>query len=524
MATAFDSYSSTGAPTRLPRLNVTDIAVTTFVLWLPANSIFLQHRQFVPFEYLQLLSVILCYAGIRLLRPRISIVLGVIAIWSAAETVIAILQLSGCVESNHVLFPVTGSFRNPGPLGGFLALGLTIMFGNISVLRNKKNIFTAVCIFVATAIIAMLIISDSRAGWLAAITGILLLQWQNIHAKLLKLSLLKKFVVTIIIIMLVIILYQHKSQSAEGRLLTWRVTADMIADKPVTGQGIGSFTELYMYYQANYFKQHPDSRFIDCASVVDRPYNDFLRLLSEEGIIGAIILCLMIYGIIVNSKRERRTVNAALASIAVFSMFSYPSYITQFQLSFAALLACTHCSKRPNETGRHALSVAGILMLVFCTYSIFYFHTSMEHAENGLRNFLSTGNSASIDKTIIYNNPRLLDIYATHMSGSKRQEILKIAAIKAPSPNLLCNLATELADSDYVQAEKLLHTAHFMIPYMVRPQYELYRLSAEHGDTAQARTIIKNFLDGHTKVESSAALQMTGEMKRYYKNTSQCKE
>lgn len=523
MVSTLDSYSSTGTPTRLPRLNFTDIAVATFVLWIPANSIFLQHRQFIQFEYLQLLSAILCYAGVRLLRPRISIVLGAIATWTVVETVIAMLQLSGYVESNHVLFPVTGTFRNPGPLGGFLALGLTIMLDIISTVQNKRNIFTTTCIFTATAITAMLAISDSRAGWLAAIAGILLLQWQNIHAAWLKLSLLKKVVVIIIIAALTIALYQHKSQSAEGRLLTWRVTADMIADNPVTGHGMGSFSEQYMYYQADYFKRHPNSRFTDCASVVDRSYNDFLRLLSEEGIIGAIILCMMIYGILVNAKIGHRTVNAALASIAVFSMFSYPSYLTNFQLSFAALLACTHCPKQPSGTGRHALSVTGILMLAICACTVFCFHSRMGHAENGLRNFLSTGDSASIDKTIIYNNPRLLDIYATHLSGSERQEILKIAAKKAPSPNLLCDLATELAGTDYAQAEKLLCTAHFMIPYMVRPQYELYRLPAERGDTAQARAIIKNFFDSHTKVESSTALQMTGEMKRYYNNTSPCK-
>ena len=522
MASTLDSYSSTGTPTRLPRLNFTDIAVATFVLWIPANSIFLQHRQFIQFEYLQLLSAILCYAGVRLLRPRISIVLGAIATWTVVETVIAILQLSGHIESNHVLFPVTGTFRNPGPLGGFLALGLTIMLDIISTVQNKRNIFTTTCIFTATAITAMLAISDSRAGWLAAIAGILLLQWQNIHAKWQKLSLQKKVVVIIIIAASAIALYQHKSQSAEGRLLTWRVTADMIADNPVTGHGMGSFSEQYMYYQADYFKLHPNSRFTGCASVVDRSYNDFLRLLSEEGIIGAIILCIMIYGIVVNAKKEQRTINAALASIAVFSMFSYPSYLTHFQLSFAALLACTCCS---NQYGnhRHTFLIMGILMLAICACTVFCFYSRMEHAENGLRNFISTGNSASIDKTIIYNNPRLLDIYVTHLTGSERQEILKVATNKAPSPNLLCDRATELARTDYAQAQKLLHTAHYMIPHMVRPQYELYRLSAERGDTAQARAIIKNFLDSHTKVESSTALQMTGEMKRYYNNTSPCK-
>lgn len=37
---------------------------------------------------------------------------------------------------------------------------------------------------------------------------------------------------------------------------------DMIADKPVWGHGVGGFNINYMYYQANYFARHPESRYL----------------------------------------------------------------------------------------------------------------------------------------------------------------------------------------------------------------------------------------------------------------------
>lgn len=58
-----------------------------------------------------------------------------------------------------------------------------------------------------------------------------------------------------------------------------------------------------------------------------------------------------------------------------------------------------------------------------------------------------------------------------------------------------------------------------MIPCKIRPQYELYRLYAAKGDTAMARTVVEELMSSGIEAKSSAALRMTGEMKRFYKNT-----
>ena len=48
-----------------------DIAAAAFVLWLLADDLLLQGREFEPFAYLRLIAVVLCYIGVRLLRCRI---------------------------------------------------------------------------------------------------------------------------------------------------------------------------------------------------------------------------------------------------------------------------------------------------------------------------------------------------------------------------------------------------------------------------------------------------------------------
>ena len=44
-----------------------------------------------------------------------------------------------------------------------------------------------------------------------------------------------------VLIKLEISIYYYKKDSADGRLLIWRVSIDMIADAPLVGHGIGTF-------------------------------------------------------------------------------------------------------------------------------------------------------------------------------------------------------------------------------------------------------------------------------------------
>jgi hypothetical protein len=43
-----------------------------------------------------------------------------------AESAIGLLQCFGYLPSENNLFPMTGTFKNPGPLGGFVTVGLSI--------------------------------------------------------------------------------------------------------------------------------------------------------------------------------------------------------------------------------------------------------------------------------------------------------------------------------------------------------------------------------------------------------------
>ena len=68
-----------------------------------------------------------------ILRPKtiVSIIeFSVIAVCTV-EAVYSLLQLYGVLPSLHGIFKVTGSFYNPGPLGGFIAVSIPIALHKI---------------------------------------------------------------------------------------------------------------------------------------------------------------------------------------------------------------------------------------------------------------------------------------------------------------------------------------------------------------------------------------------------------
>ena len=82
------------------------------------------------------------------------------------------------------------------------------------------------------------------------------------------------------------ILYSQKKDYANGRLLIWNVSVEMIKDKPLFGLGHDTFQAKYMNYQAEYFRNNPNSRYKLLADNVKHPFNEFIKVAVEFGIVS----------------------------------------------------------------------------------------------------------------------------------------------------------------------------------------------------------------------------------------------
>ncbi|MEI3467661.1 MAG: O-antigen ligase family protein [Bacteroides intestinalis] len=87
--------------------------------------------------------------------------------------------------------------------------------------------------------------------------------------------------------------YFLKKESADARLFIWKNSGQLLYTSPLTGSGVNTFASRYMYTQAEYFANHPDSPYKLKASDNSHAFNEYLRIIVEYGIIGLILLLLL---------------------------------------------------------------------------------------------------------------------------------------------------------------------------------------------------------------------------------------
>jgi O-antigen ligase len=128
-----------------------------------------------------------------------------------------------------------------------------------------------------------------------------------------------------------------KRMSARLRLAVWSDTLDLVHDHPL-GVGAGNFEAAFIPYALS-GRSRPGARL-----VFRSPHNDYLRLLAEEGIGGAIVLLALLLFLLRDLHRRpaigswRSDAGALLASCGAFlsveAVFQFP-----FEMAFPSLLA-----------------------------------------------------------------------------------------------------------------------------------------------------------------------------------------
>jgi len=445
---------------------------------------------------------------------------------------LAIGQYFHWFDSNHRLFDITGSFGNPGQLGGFLAVSL------ISTaclwMRFKKNRYTVLFLLPISIQGYALLLSDSRAGWLAAISGMVSLWILNKG----KFNLKAKgwFIICFLSVIVIGGLYKYKPQSANGRLLVWQVTMDMIADNPILGHGIGGFNGNYMHYQANYFSEHPESAYVQYSDNIAYPYNEFLHVWADQGLVGLLLLLsLLIFTL--KLPAQNSVYKAAIIGYIVFAQFSYPSYVPGLLILFPILLASIR--SRPLVLNirwpiRGCLAVLTIFLLGYIGTE-YSFRSQCRKIVPHL--FSSNPSKAAYARQFAENHyqrllgyPRMADIYGQYVvsvgdDSDRAKTVLNDLERIVPTSELYCDLGDLYkSGNESKQALSSYRTAHAMIPRRLTPVYKLFKMYCEMGDTISARRQAAKALSVPMRIENTRTLRMKAEMKKYLQGKNESYE
>lgn len=129
--------------------------------------------------------------------------------------------------------------------------------------------------------------------------------------------------------------------SADNRLDFWKGSVEAIAEKPLTGYGVGSWAIEYNRIQKLHFPSHKD------LGIGGNPHQEYLLWGVQLGV-GGILLLLGVFGAVMRDllkmdepiARAGQSVLAALAVSCLFNSSLYDAYIGYFFcLSLGVLLA-----------------------------------------------------------------------------------------------------------------------------------------------------------------------------------------
>jgi hypothetical protein len=119
----------------------------------------------------------------------------------------------------------------------------------------------------------------------------------------------------------------------QSRGWIWRDTAAMIRDKWALGVGLGAFGTAYPIYNSQ-----------DGTILVEQAHNDYLQVVADAGIIGAVIALCFIFLVARDIVRASRHVSRAMSGTALgaaggmFALFIHSLFDFNFQIPSNALL------------------------------------------------------------------------------------------------------------------------------------------------------------------------------------------
>lgn len=285
----------------------------------------------------------------------------ILFLFTVFEAFTGLRQIYGFASSNHGLFSITGTFFNPGPYAGFLAMGMAAAFG--FVLRYGRSVvsivsarryttgavifrlvpFASACAALLLSVIVMPA-TESRAAWLAAVAGVsvALLSDTRCRKMLRRVRVLSWKSVAAVTVVAVALwgAYLMKERSADGRLLIWKIEARAMAVHPLLGVGPGNFAGAFGREQARYLSSGNASDVE--RSVAGSPeygFNEYLRIGTETGVPGLVAAVALTLLTVWALFRQRKPSSCAVAALAVFAFFSYPLYFAPVNFLLVMFIA-----------------------------------------------------------------------------------------------------------------------------------------------------------------------------------------
>ena len=408
------------------------------------------------------------------------------------EAVWGLLQVYGYEYSNHSLYALTGSFYNPGPYSGFLAMCLPVALHEWLI---GKKIWKHFALVTLVLIMVMLPSGMSRSAWLAAVISSVYVVAMHYREKLYKYRML--FCGGgLLLLVLCIGAYHWKKDSADGRLLMWKVATQAVSENPWQGVGWNQVAGAYGDAQEKYFASGEATAQEEyVAGAPEYVFNEYLQTAMAWGIPALLgIIMVVVVCFCAGHRSKRFGICGGLLSLAIFAFSSYPFQFHEFIVSFIAMLITCLIG-----CGKGWIRVL-VLMLGIGT-GIYLCSFQTERA----------GQKAHM----------LFDrAHSLHKAGEwEESTVLLKEMMKVSSDAMVLNIIGKNSQAlgQYKEAEEWFIRSTHRLPNRIYPYYLLAKLYAEHPEVFPKEKLewaTGMVLEKKAKVESTAIRQMREEVKK----------
>lgn len=436
-----------------------------------------------------------------------------------SDSLYALAQFLKVLPSYNRYYTYTGSFENPAVFS--MLLSLCVPIGVYLGYKNSDSKKTREIWWMLSFMLLVFIgFSESRTGFIAAVVSsfiVIISESDSIRTRILN----KRTLSILIPIGLIVLflLYRFKADSANGRLLMWRVCWEIIKDKPFVGFGLNGFTAHYMQYQADYLALHPDSPFILLADNVNNPFNEYLLVLVNYGITGFLVLLgllALLFRKMLRQPNDYRYLLIGLAlAVMIWSFFSYP-----FSMPFIWVITALIALSALSGTGREIKVIIPVVTIVFSligiVLSVRCFRPEREWKVISQRSLMGETEAVLPDYERLHDrlkrNGNFLYNYGAELHYSKHyQESLNILD---ECERLINDYDVLMLEGDCYQnlGDTLMAIGYYdqaggMVPSRFLPLYYKMNLFKEMGDTASSVETAKKIVNKDIKVEKSKTTQ-----------------
>lgn len=462
-----------------------------------------------------------------------SVISWVLVVLGGSEAILGLRQLYGFATSGHSMYALTGSFFNPGPYSGYLAMILPVCLYQWLVCGRRGG--RVVSGGVMLLILCVLPAGMSRSAWLAAGVSCLCvyawhMDWTDKFRLLWQQQRQRVVMVVVggfcVLLLAGYLLFVLKPDSARGRLFMWKITCRAIAEKPLTGYGIHNFAAAYGNAQETYFAAGDYEPWEErVAGSPEYAFNEYLQAAVELGIPLAVCLLVVVVLCLYRGVRKGRYgICGAILSLMIFSFSSYPLQLPVFIVTFGGLLvACLSGADRWQWLG---LAVSVGIIGGFRLKNDLQVEQACREWMNA-RVLYNAGAYQSAEKEYGRLYPLLRDRasflfeygHGLHKQQqfSKSNRILKEALLRSCDPMILNVIGKNYQQmGDCLSAEDWFIRSTHRLPGRIYPYYLLAKLYAEPSfrQPDKFEKMKWMVLTKEPKVHSTAIRQMREEIKK----------